>query len=200
VGPARRCTAEAALFQRPPTRPFLYSGTIAGHRRSIGVGQLMKMIVPLILLLLSTIGAAAGIVDLVRVHKAERRMELLSMGEVVRSYAIALGGNPVGHKRQQGDERTPEGRYVLDWRNPNSCCVKSLHVSYPNAADEAAARQAGVSPGGMIMIHGPVNRLRWFDWLLQMFDWTDGCIAVTEEEMLEIWDMVSDGTPIEINP
>jgi murein L,D-transpeptidase YafK len=139
-------------------------------------------------------------VDLVRVDKSDRRMELLSKGEIVRSYSISLGGNPIGHKQQEGDQRTPEGSYVLDWRNPSSCCVKSIHVSYPNAADKAAAKVAGVDPGGMIMIHGPLNRLSWLDWLLQMFDWTDGCIAVHEEDMLEIWEMVGNGTPIEISP
>ena len=87
-------------------------------------------------------------------------------GKVLRSYSIALGGNPLGHKQQQGDERTPEGRYVLDWRNPNSCCMRSLHISYPNAADKAAAKQTGRrSPGGMIMIHGQVNGFGWWGWL-----------------------------------
>jgi murein L,D-transpeptidase YafK len=144
--------------------------------------------------------ALADGVDFVRVFKSERRLELLSKGQILHSYSIALGGNPIGHKQFEGDQRTPEGRYVLDWRNPNSCCVKSLHISYPNAADKAAAKQAGVDPGGMIMIHGPPNRYSWFDWLLQMFDWTDGCIAVSQAEMLEIWDMVPVGTPIEIEP
>lgn len=144
--------------------------------------------------------AAAPAVDLVRVDKSERRMELLLEGEVVRTYAIALGANPIGHKQRQGDERTPEGRYVLDWQNPNSCCFRSLHISYPNAADKAAARAQGVDPGGMIMIHGQVNGYGWWSWLVQMFDWTDGCIAVTDEDMQEIWDMVEVGTPIEISP
>ena len=139
-------------------------------------------------------------VDLVRVDKSDRRMELVSKGKVLRSYGIALGANPVGHKQQQGDERTPEGRYVLDWRNPNSCCMRSLHISYPNAADKAAARQLGVDPGGMIMIHGQPNGFGWWSWLMQLFDWTNGCIGVSDEDMREIWDMVSDGTPIEIDP
>ncbi len=143
---------------------------------------------------------AAPPVDLVRVDKSERRMELLLEGQVVRSYAIALGANPLGHKQQQGDERTPEGRYVLDWQNPNSCCFRSLHISYPNAADKAAASALGVDPGGMIMIHGQVNGYGWWSWLVQRFDWTDGCIAVADEDMREIWDMVPVGTPIEINP
>ena len=144
--------------------------------------------------------ARADDVDFVRVFKAERRLELLSKGQIVHSYAVALGGNPIGHKQFQGDQRTPEGRYVLDWRNDKSCCVKSIHVSYPNEADEAAAKKAGLSPGGMIMIHGPPNRIAGWDWLLKMFDWTDGCIAVSRHEMLEIWSMVQSGTPIEIKP
>lgn len=144
--------------------------------------------------------ARAQKVDFVRVFKAERRLELISKGEIVRSYAIALGGNPIGHKQFEGDQRTPEGRYVLDWRNDKSCCVKSIHVSYPNSADKAAARKVGLSPGGMIMIHGPPNRFAWWDWALQLFDWTDGCIAVSKDEMLEIWSMVDSGTPIEIAP
>ena len=139
-------------------------------------------------------------VDFVRMLKSERRLELLAQGQVVRRYSIALGGNPVGRKYFEGDRRTPEGRYVLDWRNAGSCCVRLLHISYPNAADTAAAAKKGRPPGGMIMIHGPPNRLAAFDWLLQMSDWTDGCIAVSRAEMLEIWDMVANGTPIEIDP
>ena len=143
---------------------------------------------------------AADKIDLVRVDKSERRMELLSKGQVLRTFAIALGGNPVGHKQREGDERTPEGRYVLDWRNANSCCMKSLHISYPNDADKAAASQLGVSPGGNIMIHGQVNGYGWWGWLIQLFDWTNGCIAVNDTDMLEIWNMVGAGTPIEIDP
>jgi murein L,D-transpeptidase YafK len=139
-------------------------------------------------------------VDLVRVDKSERRMELVSENQVLRTYAIALGANPVGHKQQEGDERTPEGRYTLDWRNPNSAFTRSIHISYPNETDKVRARKAGVSPGGMIMIHGQSKGFGWWAWLFQLFDWTNGCIAVTDEEMNEIWDMVADGTPIEITP
>jgi murein L,D-transpeptidase YafK len=153
-----------------------------------------------VLAVLPTGARAADRVDLVRVDKSERRMELHAKGKVLRSYNIALGADPLGHKRQQGDERTPEGRYVLDWRNPNSCCMRSLHISYPNAADKAAASQLGVDPGGMVMIHGQVNGFGWWGWLTQLFDWTDGCIAVADEDMREIWDMVQVGTPIEIDP
>ncbi|MDR7222487.1 L,D-transpeptidase family protein [Aminobacter aminovorans] len=144
--------------------------------------------------------AYASEVDLVRVDKSERRLELLSGDKVVRSYAIALGANPLGHKAREGDERTPEGRYVLDWRNPVSGYYRSIHISYPNADDVAAAKRAGVEPGGMIMIHGQPNGYGWWSWLMQMFDWTNGCIAVTDEDMAEVWQMVANGTPIEINP
>ncbi|MDQ6435968.1 L,D-transpeptidase family protein [Mesorhizobium sp. LHD-90] len=151
-------------------------------------------------LLAATQALAAETVSLVRVFKGERRLELVDHGTVVRIYSVALGGSPAGHKRMEGDERTPEGQYVLDWRNPGSRFYRSIHVSYPNAADEAAAAAAGVSAGGMIMIHGQPNGFGWWSWLLQWFDWTDGCIAVDDAAMAEIWDMVADGTPIEINP
>ncbi|ODT08463.1 MAG: hypothetical protein ABS58_01995 [Mesorhizobium sp. SCN 65-20] len=155
---------------------------------------------PLTVLLSASNAACAEAIDLVRVDKSERRLELLSDGKVVRSYAMALGANPVGHKEREGDERTPEGRYVLDWRNPGSQYYRSIHVCYPNADDVAAAKRADVDPGGMIMIHGQPNGYGWWSWLLQMFDWTNGCIAVSDEDMAEIWQMVENGTPIEINP
>lgn len=159
-----------------------------------------RFALPFLALFASASMARAEAVDLVRVDKSERRLELLSGDKVVRSYAVALGANPVGHKRQEGDERTPEGRYVLDWRNPESAFTKSIHISYPDADDRAAAKRAGVDPGGMIMIHGQSKGFGWWSWLMQMFDWTNGCIAVTDEDMAEIWKMVENGTPIEINP
>lgn len=139
-------------------------------------------------------------IDRVRVEKGERRMDLIADGRVVRGYAIALGGDPVGHKQREGDGRTPEGLYVLDWRNAQSSFYKSIHVSYPDAADKASARRRGVDPGGMIMIHGQPNGYGWAAWAFQWFDWTDGCIAVTNSEMDEIWNLVRNGTPIEIAP
>ncbi|RUU80734.1 murein L,D-transpeptidase family protein [Mesorhizobium sp. M7A.F.Ca.MR.362.00.0.0] len=150
-------------------------------------------------LMIAALPAFAGEkVDLVRVHKAERRLELIGDGKILRSYGIALGGDPVGHKHQEGDQRTPEGNYVLDWRNPNSIAHRSIHISYPNTDDLAAARARNVDAGGMIMIHGQPNGYGWWGWLLQLVDWTDGCIAVTDSDMDEIWAMVADGTPIEI--
>jgi murein L,D-transpeptidase YafK len=138
-------------------------------------------------------------IELVRVYKSERLMELVSEGKPVRSYSIALGDNPIGHKEREGDERTPEGRYILDWRNPESAFTRSIHISYPSEADKKAAHKTGVDPGGMIMIHGQPKGFGWLAWLFQMFDWTNGCIAVTDKEMAEIWEMVPDGTPIEIS-
>ena len=141
-------------------------------------------------------------VDRVLVRKGARTLELHKDGGVYRSYRIALGDNPRGHKMREGDERTPEGDYILDWRNPRSSYHKSIHVSYPNARDKAFARALGENPGGMIMIHGRPNWLtspavaREYDGR----DWTDGCIAVTNPEMDEIWRLVKDGTPISILP
>jgi murein L,D-transpeptidase YafK len=141
-------------------------------------------------------------VDSVVVHKADRRMKLIKDGQIYREYRVALGDQPVGHKMQEGDERTPEGDYVLDWRNPRSNFYKSIHISYPNHRDRAFAKAMNINPGGMIMIHGRPNWLtsakvaREYDGR----DWTDGCIAVTNEEMDEVWRLVRDGTPIRILP
>lgn len=134
------------------------------------------------------------------VRKSARRLELYHGTQLLRAYSIALGRNPLGHKREEGDGRTPEGRYVLDYRNPRSSYRKALHVSYPSPADALAARSRGVSPGGLIMLHGVRNGLGFVGRLHRLFDWTDGCIAVTDAEIDEIWRSVPDGTPIDIEP
>jgi murein L,D-transpeptidase YafK len=128
--------------------------------------------------------------DLVVVSKKKREMLLLRGESVLRTYRVALGREPVGAKRQEGDGRTPEGRYTIDWRNPKSKYHLSLHISYPNEADLARAWAAGVEPGGDIMIHGLKDGERMEG------DWTQGCIAVTDGEMDEIWGLVEDGTAI----
>lgn len=140
--------------------------------------------------------------DRVVVKKSERKMQLIQDGEVVREYRIALGDQPRGHKMEQGDERTPEGSYVLDWRNPDSSFHKSIHISYPNPRDMRFARFMETDPGGMIMIHGEPNHIRSprIQAEYQRRDWTDGCIAVQNHEMDEIWWAVRDGTPIQILP
>ena len=139
-------------------------------------------------------------VDFVRVFKRQRRLELLAEGELVAQYAIALGGQPEGHKQQQGDERTPEGFYVIDWRKPDSAFHRALHISYPNSEDVRRARERGVDPGGAIMIHGLPPKLAVIGSVHTVVDWTDGCIAVTNAEIEEIWRLVRDGVPIEIVP
>jgi murein L,D-transpeptidase YafK len=136
-------------------------------------------------------------VDLVRVDKTARTITLYGQGAVVGTITgIQLGDAPSGHKRFQGDERTPEGRYVIDYGNDRSAYHLSLHISYPNAADEAVAARAGRNPGGAIFIHGQPNGLA--DRVAG--DWTDGCIAVSNAEIEWLWQVVGDGTPIEIVP
>jgi murein L,D-transpeptidase YafK len=133
------------------------------------------------------------------VRKAERRLELLRGTEVLRSYQVSLGLAPAGHKERSGDFRTPEGRYLLTRRNPRSDFFLSIQVSYPNPKDVKTARRNGWDPGGSIMIHGLPNRLkREPDYYSR--DWTDGCIAVSNSDMVEIWLLTHDNTPIEILP
>ncbi len=142
----------------------------------------------------------AQTVDKVIVKKSERTMQLLRKGEVVREYRVALGAAPRGHKFQEGDKRTPIGDYILDWRNPRSNYYKSIHVSYPNERDKALAQFLGITPGGMIMLHGMPNHIQSPAVRAEYSrrDWTDGCIAVQDQEMDEIWRLVRDGTPIRI--
>ncbi len=138
------------------------------------------------------------LVDKVVVYKSRRELQLIKAGKAIRSYKIALGDNPLGHKSEEGDERTPEGKYILDWRNSKSAFHKSIHISYPNEQDIAKANKVNVSPGGDIMIHGIHKKMAWIGSWHTMRDWTNGCIALTNEEMDEIWVMVKNGTPIEI--
>lgn len=141
-------------------------------------------------------------VDRVIVRKSDRLLLLMKDGKPWRVFPVALGDAPLGHKRFEGDERTPEGHYTLDWRNPNSRFYKSIHVSYPNEADVAYAESQGLSPGGMIMLHGfPADSMpEWDPVRMRYNDWTDGCIAVSNMAMDVIWEWVQDGTPIEIHP
>jgi len=136
--------------------------------------------------------------DFVLVDKSDRVLTLYAGGRPFRTIAgVQLGDEPQGHKRFQGDERTPEGRYTLDYANPDSSYWLSLHISYPNAADLAYAEARGRSPGGAIFIHGQPN---WLPAGRLPGDWTDGCIALSNAEIEELWQLVPDGTPIEIRP
>ena len=138
--------------------------------------------------------------DKIIVYKSLRRLDLMRDGKVWRSYRVALGRRPEGHKRWENDGRTPEGRYTIDWRNPASRFHRSLHISYPGPEDLAHATKAGLTPGELIMIHGLPNDSDAAEVGHPSRDWTQGCIAVTNEEIEEIWHLVDDGTPIEIVP
>ena len=142
----------------------------------------------------------AAKVDQVLVVKSERTLTLLSHGTPVRIYKVALGSEPVGANQEQGDHKTPEGRYVLDRRNAKSKFYKAIHISYPNEDDRKHAAAHGVPPGSDIMIHGLPNGFGWLGAAHRARDWTDGCIAVTDQEIDEIWNLVPDDTPIEIRP
>lgn len=150
---------------------------------------------------LAPAGAApAATADKILVIKNEHTMTLLKNGAPLKTYKVSIGRNPVGAKTRTGDHKTPEGNYVVDWRNPQSKFHLSLHVSYPNSQDSQNAQLAHVQSGGDIMIHGLPNRLGWIGRFHRFFDWTDGCIAVTNSEMDQIWRSVPDRTPIEIRP
>lgn len=139
-------------------------------------------------------------VDHLVVRKSLRRLYLMDGDKVVRSYKIALGLEPVGRKERDGDFRTPEGRYRLARRNPRSDYFLSIQISYPNPQDMQRARLHHWETGGSIMIHGLPNRLKNSPWYYQHNDWTDGCIAVSDADMVEIWLLTRDGTPIDILP
>ena len=151
----------------------------------------------------STAARTGATVRSVLVDKSDRKLYLLRDGKVYRQYAISLGGMPRGAKQRAGDLKTPEGNYTLDWRNPNSRFYKSIHISYPNEQDRLRAAQRGVDPGGDIMVHGE-HDLPALKRVLRRArnnrDWTEGCIALNNEYIDEIWHEVADGTPIEIRP
>ena len=138
--------------------------------------------------------------DRVVVHKSLRRLELVKDGAVMRSFKIALGLMPEGDKLREGDFRTPEGRYELVDRNADSDFFLSIRISYPNAVDRRQARARGLAPGGAIMIHGQPNFPTHSEQYYQLTDWTNGCIAVSNADMVDIWLMTTRNTPIEILP
>lgn len=155
-----------------------------------------------LLLCTSLLPAQQSRVDLVRVDKAARTLSLIGNGVVLHRFSIRLGGAPVGHKQREGDRRTPEGRYLLDFRKADSAYYRAIHISYPNAQDRASARRRGVPPGGAIMIHGQPNGLRLAadSTTAIPYDWTDGCIALSNADMTTVWNLVRVPTPIEITP
>ncbi len=156
----------------------------------------------ILLFFLSAISYASGteVADKVLIEKKSRRLTLYSKGQPIKVYKVSLGRNSEGPKERQGDNKTPEGIYTIDSRNYKSAYHLALHISYPNEKDKQAAKKLGVSPGGNIMIHGIKNGFGWLGSLHTWRDWTQGCIAVTDEEIEEIDKLVPNGTAVEIKP
>ena len=140
------------------------------------------------------------VADKIVILKSAHTLILVKGDQVIRTYKVAIGRNPVGAKMRSGDHKTPEGDYIVDARKSSSRFHRALHISYPNQTDREQAQRAGVSPGSDIEIHGLQNGPGWIDGLHRLVDWTDGCIAVTDSEIDEIWNQVRIGTPVEIKP
>ena len=159
------------------------------------------MLLPLFLLVPGLLQAGDfPVADEVIIDKSDRVLHLMSGGEIFRTFKIALGIRPEGDKKKEGDFKTPEGRYLLDVRNPNSDYFLSIHISYPSTADRREATLEGLDPGGSIMIHGQPNLPSRSETYYRTQDWTNGCIAVSNSDMIDIWLMTGNNTPIEIRP
>ncbi len=139
-------------------------------------------------------------IDKVLVLKSARKLQLISDGKPIKTYRISLGKQPKGAKMREGDKRTPEGMYWVDWRKKSDKFNLAMHINYPNISDAATARREGVNPGSMIMIHGTPDSEDNPEELFHTLDWTDGCIAMKNYEMREVWNLVKDGTMVEIRP
>jgi len=197
---SRRFLALATRFARPaagfvPALLIVLAGTgfAVGSARADSIGSSSGTVVQ---------GPTTSMptADRVVVYKGDRKMLLMHGDSILRTYKVSLGLNPVGHKERAGDFRTPEGRYRLTRRNPRSDFFLSIQVSYPNDADVKNARRNGWDSGGSIMIHGLPNQLKHTPTYYASSDWTDGCIAVSNSDMLEIWLLLTDNSPIEILP
>lgn len=166
----------------------------------------MRLHVFLLLALLGAISVSGAAqadgtrIDKVLILKQERRLDIISGGEIIRTYRVALGRQPVGHKQEVGDQRTPEGIYTIDWRHKSADFNLGMHLDYPNLKDKTSAYKRGVDPGGMIMIHGTPIDEEYPEWYFEGLDWTNGCIALTNQEMRALWELVPDGTLVEIKP
>lgn len=143
---------------------------------------------------------AEELADFVLVVKSERRLYLMRDDEVIDSFRVTFGSDPKGHKQREGDGRTPEGRYVLDWKHADSDFHKAIHISYPNTADKVNAAATGVLPGGAIMLHGQKNGYGWLSPIARYVNWTDGCIALSNSDMDIVWKKIQPKIPIEIRP
>jgi len=137
-------------------------------------------------------------IDLVEIDKSENKMFLWEGNKIIKTYHVAFGANPKGHKEQEGDKKTPEGRYTLDYKKEDSAFYRAMHINYPNLSDTDNAIKKSVSPGGFIMIHGQKKQVGWQAEIAQQYNWTNGCIALTNPEMDEFMSLVNVGTPIKI--
>ncbi|SDT92546.1 L,D-transpeptidase family protein [Halopseudomonas salegens] len=162
------------------------------YLRAALIGVLLSICLPL--------AANPEPIDKVLILKHERQLQVISQGTVIRQYRVSLGKQPEGHKQQLGDQRTPEGLYTIDWRHHSAQFNLSMHIDYPNLKDRATAFENGVDPGGMIMIHGTPIDEDYPEWFFHGLDWTDGCIALPNADMQELWDLVPNGTLVEIRP
>jgi len=191
-------------FFVPPTFASLHLKGASEFAMGMHTKQIAKGI--LLASLLSICGqtplraSAFPVADQVVVEKTARKLHLMQQGKIFRTFDILLGIRPDGDKLEEGDFRTPEGRYLLDTRNANSEFFLSIHISYPNRQDRQRARKYGVQPGGSIMIHGQPNEPTKSEVYYRTQDWTNGCIAVSNSDMIDIWLMTGDSTPIEIRP
>lgn len=160
----------------------------------------MRPLFGIVLFCLSAFASAEPSIDLVRIIKSDHKLQLISSEKILYEFEIALGNHPKGHKMQEGDGKTPEGIYKLDYRKSDSAFYKAFHISYPNTNDIASVKARGVNPGGNIMIHGQKNGLGWLAFASQYFDWTNGCVALKNSDIDLIWELVKEGTTVEISP
>ncbi|MGA8179327.1 MAG: L,D-transpeptidase family protein [Desulfobacterales bacterium] len=160
----------------------------------------MKFSLLIFLLLIPAHATCMEKADFVLVIKSESILYLKRGGKILKEFHVVFGRHPKGRKLKEGDERTPEGRYMLDYKKEDSAFHKSIHISYPNIKDQRQAKELGVNPGGQIMIHGQKNGAVWPASITRLFNWTDGCIALSNGDMDEVWDAVDAGTPILIEP
>ena len=160
----------------------------------------MKQLILIFLSLFSIASYAVTYADKVVINKSEAKLYLEKEGKTFKEFHVVFGENPEGHKQKEGDERTPEGNYILDYKKSDSSFYKAIHISYPNNHDIEKAKNESVNPGGLIMIHGQKNGFVWLSFISQWFNWTNGCIAVSNSDMDQIWEAVNVNTPIEIQP